>query len=186
MNFLKENIKLFLIPLICLIIIFSWFYGGKIISNTTEEELSIYHPQKTAENYASFWNPTSVGQTNPFSFVRFPLSFALGIFEQAGVPAFLNQALLFWALMVIGVSSMFLLLKKCFLVSTSFSLMGSLFYLLNIFSMTQVWKRMLYHGMFAWAYLPLFIFLWIKWIESKKIIWLFIYLYIAIYQLYIK
>lgn len=183
-DFFKKYYKLFLIPIICSIVIFSWFYDGKIISNTTEEELSIYHSQKTAENYASFWNPTSVGQTNPFAIARFPVFLVLGIFEQVGVPAFLNQALLLWVLMMIGVSSMFFLLKKCFGISTVFSLIGSLFYILNIFSMTQVWKRLLYHGMFAWAYLPLFIFLWIKWMDSKKKRWLFLFLLTSIFFAY--
>lgn len=183
-DFFKKYYKLFLIPVICSIVIFSWFYDGKIISNTTEEELSIYHPHKTAEDYANFWNPTSVGQTNLFSFVRFPLFYILGIFEQVGVSTFLNQALLLWVLMVIGVSSMFFLLKKCFGISIMFSLIGSLFYLLNIYSMTQVWKRFLYHGIFAWAYLPLFIFLWIRWIDSKKIIWLFIFLLTSLFFSY--
>lgn len=174
--FLKNKIHLILIPFVCFIVIFFWFREGKIISNTTEEELSIYNSEKTAVNYASFWNPTSVGQTNPFAIARFPVFFTLGQLERTGVPPFLNQAFLFWILMVVGVAYMFFLLRNIFLISNTFSMIGGLFYLFNLYSMTQVWKRMLYHGMFAWAYLPLFVFLWIKWIETKKIIWLLIFL----------
>lgn len=39
--------------------------------------------------------------------------------------------------------------------------------------MTQVWKRNIYQGMFPWAYLPLFIFLWMKWLNEGRILWLF-------------
>lgn len=174
--FLKKYFKLFLILLIPSIIIFSWFKEGKIISNTTEEELSIYNSQRTAKINSGFWNPTGVGYSSPFPLARFPIFFVLSIFQYLGVPAFLNQALLFWLLMVVGVLSMFFLLREVFRFTNGSALIGGFFYLLNIYSMTQVWKRMLYHGMFAWAYLPLFIFLWIKWINSKKILWLFTFL----------
>ncbi len=174
--FLKKNIHILLIPLISLVILLSWFHEGKIISNTTEEELSIYHTQKVAEDYSNFWYPPGIGQKGPFQYARFPAFFVLSQLEQIGIPAFLQQALLFWTLMVAGVVSMYILLKDCFKVSAYLSLIGSFFYLLNIFSMTQVWKRLLYHGIFAWAYLPLFIFLWIRWIDTRNKKWLFFFL----------
>ncbi|MBU1032030.1 YfhO family protein [Patescibacteria group bacterium] len=184
---MKEVFKkyhLILIPLISLIIIFCWFYEGKLISNGSEEDLSIFHSEKSAQYYSTFWYPVGTGFKTPFHFVRYPTFFVLGILEQNDVPAFFRQALLLWVLMVAGIGGMYFFLKKCFRISTNLSLIGSMFYLLNVYSMTQVWKRFLYHGIFAWAYLPLFIFLWVKWIDSKKIIWLFIFLLTSLFFSY--
>ncbi|MDO8638411.1 MAG: hypothetical protein Q7R43_02460 [Candidatus Daviesbacteria bacterium] len=184
MKKIKDNFKLLLIPLICSVIIFSWFYEGKIIANTSEEELNLYHAQKTAEDDSSYWYPPGIGRKAPFQFARFPAFHILGWFENMGMPAFLRQALLLWVLMVVGVSGMYFLLKRVFGISSWFSLIGSFFYLLNIYSMTQVWKRFLYHGIFSWTYLPLFLFLWIKWIDSKRIIWLFLFLLTSVFFSY--
>ncbi|MBI2596908.1 hypothetical protein HYW41_02015 [Candidatus Daviesbacteria bacterium] len=182
--FFQKNFKLLLIPIICSMIILSWFYQGKIISNTSEEQLSIYHPQNDAKNYSNFWFPPGIGQKGPFQFVKFPVFYGLGLLEHRGMPAFLRQALLLWLLMVAGVFFMFLLLRRGFEVPTIFSLVGGFFYLLNIYSMTQVWKRFLYHGMFAWVYLPLFLLLWIEWVNSKKFIWLFFFLFSSFFFTY--
>lgn len=178
-----KNQKIFillLIPLVVTVIIFSWFKEGKIISSTSEEELNIYHSKKFAELASGLWYPTGTGIKTPFFTVRYPVFFALGTLEEIGMQAFQRQALLLWVLMVSGVTGMYLLLRKIFNIPAGYSFIGSFFYLLNIFSMTQVWKRFLYHGIFAWAYLPLFILLWIKWINNKKIIWLFLFLLISV------
>ena len=42
--------------------------------------------------------------------------------------------------------------------------------------MGQVWARSLYGGMFSWAYLPLFLYLWINWIRENKLAWLVAFL----------
>lgn len=183
-TFFKKNIQLFLIPAVALIIIFSWFYEGKLISNGSEEDLSIFHSKKSAQYYSTFWYPVGTGFKTPFHTVRYPAFSVLAIFEQLGMSAFLRQAILLWFLMVVGVFSMYILLRNNFGISALTSLIGSLFYLLNIFSLTQVWKRFLYHGIFAWAYLPLFLFLWIKWIESKRKKWLFLFLFISVFFSY--
>lgn len=171
-----KNLILVLIPLVSIIIISSWFKEGKIISNTSEEELNIYHSRKTAENFSTAWNPVGTGYKTPFPVARSPVFFILGLGEQYGIPVFLRQALLLYFLMVAGVFSTYLLMRKVFNQSLVISLIGAFFYLLNVYSMTQVWKRFLYHGIFAWAYLPLFLFFWIKWIESNRIKWLIFFL----------
>lgn len=183
-RFLNKNLIFLLIPLVSSIIIFSWFSEGKLISNTSEEDLNIYHSQKNAQYYSNFWYPYGTGRAAPFFMPRYPTFFFLGYLEQIGIPAFLRQAMLLWILMTVGIFGMYLLLKKCFGISTVFSFIGSFFYLLNIYSMTQVWKRFLYQGIFAWAYLPIFLFLWIKWIETKRIMWLFVFLLTSLFFCY--
>lgn len=179
-----NNLVLLLIPLVTLVIIFSWFKEGKIISNNSEENLDILHPQAYARFSQTVWYPVGTGYKTGFSIPKYPTFAVLGILEDKGVSASLRQAILLSVFMMTGMFSMYLLINRGLNFSHSVSLIGSIFYNLNIYSMTQIWKRFLYAHMFVWAYLPLFLFLWIKWIDSKKIIWLFLFLSTSVFFSY--
>lgn len=179
-----NNLALLIIPLITLIIIFSWFKEGKIISNNSEENLNIFYSEASAEHYRSVWSPTGTGFKTGFSVAKYPTFTLLGILEKIGISASLRQAILLSFLMMIGMFSMYLLINKGLNFSPSVSLIGSIFYNLNIYSMTQIWKRFLYAHMFAWAYFPLFLFLWLKWINTKKIFWLCLFLITSLFFSY--
>ena len=181
---LYNNLVFLLIPIITLIIIFSWFKEGKIISNNSEENLNIFYSQSSASHYQTVWYPIDTGFKTGFAVSKYPTFAILEILEKIGISASLRQAILLSAFMMIGMFSMYLLINRGLSFSHSVSLIGSIFYNLNIYSMTQIWKRFLYAHMAAWAYLPLFIFLWIKWIDSKKIIWLFIFLFTSLFFSY--
>lgn len=181
---LYNNLVLLLIPLVTLIIIFSWFKEGKIISNNSEENLNIFHSQAYARLSQTVWYPAGTGFKTGFSISRHPTLAVLGILERMGISASLIQAILLSVFMMIGMFSMYLLINRGLNFSHSVSLIGSIFYNLNIYSMTQIWKRFLYAHMVAWVYLPLFLFLWIKWIDSKRIIWLFLFLLTSVFFSY--
>lgn len=172
----SNKLVLFLFPLIALVIVYSWFNTGHIISNTSEENLSILHSAHTSQYYSSFWYPIGGGVRMPYYLSRFPVFYALGFLDSKEIPAFIVQATLLFSLMLIGMFSMYLLIRRGLNQNIWIGLIGSTFYLLNIFSMTQVWKRFLYHGIFLWAYFPLFIFLWNEWIEKRRIKWLLLFL----------
>lgn len=173
---------LFLIPIF--LIIFSWFSTGKIISNGSEEILNIFHSQKSAEYSASFWYPVGTGYKIAFLIPRYPTFAFLGVLERIGVPTFTRQAFLLVILMITGIFSMYLLLRKGFNLENPVALVGGIFYSLNIYTMTQVWKRLLYSHITAWAYLPLFIFLWIKWVNTRKFFWLIFFLLSSLFFTY--
>lgn len=174
--FKYENLYLLLIPIISSIIIFSWFYEGKIISNNSEENLNIFHSQKSAEHLSSFWNPVAMGWKSTFSMPSYPTFALLGFLESLELPAFQIQALLLGTIMTIGMLSMYFLIRIGFNMEHFVAFLGSIFYLLNIYSMTQIWKRFIYSHMMVWAYLPLFILFWIRWISSRKFRWLLYFL----------
>lgn len=174
--FKYENLYPLLIPIISSIIIFSWFYEGKIISNNSEENLNIFHSQKSAEHLSTFWNPTGIGWKSTFSMPGYPTFALLGFLESRNVPAFLIQAMFLGTIMTVGILSMYILIRNGLRMNYPVAFLGSFFYLLNIYSLTQIWKRFIYSHMIAWAYLPLFIFIWIKWIGTGKLTWLFYFL----------
>lgn len=173
---MRNNIVFFLVTfLITSFIIFSWFSTKTIISNNSEENLDFFNFTRTANNHATSWYPSGTGNINVFGFVRYPFLKFLSFFQQIGFEPFLIQAFSFWIIMYLGVIFMYILLNKGFLLSKLESIIGSYFYLFNIYTMTQVWKRNIYQGMFPWAYLPLFIFLWMKWLNEGKFYWLIIF-----------
>lgn len=175
---------LLIIPFLISIIIYSWFNTGQIISNNSEEDLNILHSQKSAEYYSTVWYPVGTGFKIAFYIPRYPTFAALGVLEMVGIPAFLRQAFLLAIIMMVGMFSMYLLIRKGFYMGNPVAIIGSIFYFLNIYSLTQIWKRFLYHHMFAWAYLPLFILLWIKWISTGKLAWLFYFLLSSLFFTY--
>ena len=181
---LYKNLVLFLIPLITIIIIFSWFKEGKIISNNSEENLDILHSQDSAKDSQTVWSSIGTGFKSGFSLPKYPTFALLGILERIGFSASLRQAIFLSFLMIMGMFSMYLLMRKGFNFSNSISLIGGIFYNLNIYSMTQIWKRFLYAHMVALAYFPLFLFLWIKWIDTTKVIWLFLFLMTSLFFTY--
>lgn len=181
---LYKNLVFLLIPLISTIIIFYWFKEGKIISNTSEENLNILHSQASARHSQTVWYPLGTGLKTGFSVSKYPTFAMLGILEKIGISASLRQAILLSALMIIGMFSMYLLMNRGLNFNSLTSFIGSIFYNLNIFSMTQIWKRFLYAHMFAWAYFPLFLFLWLKWINTKKIFWLYLFLITSLFFAY--
>ncbi len=170
------KISIFLIPIISSIIIFSWFSEGKIISNGSEENLNVFHSQISAEHLSTFWNPVAIGWKSAFSMPGYPTFVLLGFLERMNIQVFLIQAIFLGAIMIVGMLSMYILIRNGLGMGYPVAFFGSIFYLLNIYSMTQIWKRFIYSHMIAWAYFPLFIYIWIKWIGTGKLIWLLYFL----------
>lgn len=160
---------------VALLIIFSWFSTNKIISNNSEENLNILSPARTALRYSTFWWSTGTGAKNPFFLPRESVFWILSLMENS-IPIFLIQAIFIVSLMLIGMISMYFFVKYSLNLATFVAALSSLFYLLNLYSLTQIWKRFLYNGMIAWAYLPLFLLFWFKWILNNKFKWLFAFL----------
>lgn len=173
---------LFLIPIF--IIIFGWFSTGKIISNNSEENLNILSPSRTAERYSTFWWSIGTGAKIPFQISREGVFRTLSLMERVGIPSFQIQAIFLGSIMFIGTISMYALTKYGFNLSSFIAGLSSLFYLLNIYSLTQVWKRFLYNGMISWAYLPLFLLFWLKWILENKFKWLFLFVLSSLFFTY--
>lgn len=180
----KINFWFFLFFITIFLIIFCWFFTGKIISNNSEENLNILSPSRTAERYSTFWWPIGTGAKIPFQISREGVFQVLSLIEKVGIPNFLIQAIFIGVIMFIGMVSMYVLTKYGFNFSSFVAGLSSLFYLLNIYSLTQVWKRFLYNGMISWAYLPLFLLFWLRWIWDFKIKWLLMFVISSLFFTY--
>lgn len=148
-------------------IMISWFKSGTIISNS-EEALSIYNPTRTAQSNNTVWYPIGIGAYSPFGFNRAYVFTLFSYLADLGIPAYLNQALLIGGVMLLTLVCTYILFNYLSSGSYLISFFGSFFYLLNLYTQAQVFRRFLYNFMLALAYYPLFIFLFLKLLETKK------------------
>lgn len=157
------------------IILSVWFSEGKFIANGSEENFNIFYSQKNAREASSFWRSVGTGYKTSFLLPTYPTYAVLAGLETVAIPAFARQAALLATLMIVGMTGMYLLIRKGLNLDDTVAFIGGIFYLLNIYTMTQIWKRFIYAHMFAWGYLPLFTYLWIRWIDTRKKLWLLVF-----------
>lgn len=156
-----------------------WFHQGLLFAGA-EESLTFYNFERTANLSSSLWYDVGIGQFATFGLSRYPYFFLFSIFQNYGIPNYILQAITFFAVMLIGMLSVYFLLKKT-LIDQNLSpykrvvpLMGSLFYLFNPFSITQIWGRGLEYQIFAFALIPSFLLFFVLGLRSGNFLFGFI------------
>lgn len=170
---LKKYWYILLFLILAFIITTAWFHSGKMLAGG-EEGIPFYDASRVAKLYSSAWYSTGTGYLIPVILPRAPLFFVVQFLQSIFVP-WITQAIVYFSLIFSAFVSMHTLCKR--ITNNSFAaFIASLFYFFNLYSMTQVWGRFLLTNFFAWAYLPLALFLWIKIIEEKKPKWIVFFL----------
>lgn len=159
--------------------LYLWFSKGLIFAGG-EEGIPFYDLNKTTAFVSFTWQDISAGFPMQLNLNRIPYFSFLNFFYILGIPGFLIQALHFFIIMVFGVISIYFLLREPVLKEleekngTLFELVpliGAIFYLLNPFSMTQVWGRGLYVQFFPFALFPFFLLMFILGLKYKNFIY---------------
>lgn len=164
---MNKKVALFFI-FIATFIVIAWFEPGKMIA-TGEEGLTLANPLRTFNLYKSIWYETGLGYPMPVFLPRVTF-FGFAAFLSAFLKPWLVQAIFYWMMIFAGLTGAYLLVEETFS-NHKIAFISALFYLFNLYTMSQVWSRFLYAGMTAWAFLPLFLFLFIKVLNDKKIKW---------------
>ncbi len=174
-SFLQTPYAIFFIfaTLLCI----SWFRSKMLIASG-EEALVFWNPERIIKVYFSPWYETGTGYPMPVVLPRVPLLGIVWIFSRL-FPAFLSQALIYWMLLISGLSGMYIISRKL-ISKEKTAILIALFYLLNTYSMSQIWGRLLTTGTALWAYLPWFVFLFIEWLETGKKKYLLLFLFSSI------
>lgn len=175
-NVLKILIKKQDIPIVLLIILFTlviisiWFYDGVIIAGG-EEGFSIFN-NRPIMPLNGYWEEIGTGFANPTNLGRIPISYIVAIFSSLGMEMWLIQAIYFFTLILVGIISFYFMLIELFAnvlkKNKYIFLIGSFFYFLNLYSLSQIWARFLYSHMTAWALLPLFLLLLIRFVKRRS------------------
>lgn len=176
---LRYLLLLFFLPLILVVI---WFNNGLIIGKG-EEGLIFYNPSKNLELSRSTWVEVNTGMPNLSWLPRLPVLFLASNLADIGMAPYVIQAGLFFLLLLTGAISVYYL-TLFFLESYSskylVTFISALFYLLNPFTVSQVWGRGLYPQYFSFALLPLSLLIFAKALKEKKYLYLFALILISV------
>ncbi len=163
--------------LLATILCISWFRSRMLIVSG-EESLVFFNPGRIIQVYNSPWYETGTGFPMPVVQPRVPLLFIAWFFSSFLKP-FLAQAIIYWLLLISGLSGMYAVSKKL-IKDEKAALIIALFYLLNIYSMSQIWGRLLTTGTTLWAYLPWFLLTWMEWVTTGQKKYFFSFLLLSI------
>ncbi len=164
----------FIVPLVLVAI---WFKNGLMLGGG-EEGLIFSNPWQSFKISQSTWAEFNTGFPQLYWLPRIPLLlFALFLKNGLNLPVYFIQAILFFILMTVGIVSVYYLslnLLDKYPPKYLISFISSIFYLFNPFSVSQIWARGLYPQYFAFALLPLSMFLFIKGIKQRSYLYIFL------------
>jgi hypothetical protein len=139
-----------------------------------DEALHFYDTKKSFELLSSTWIESNTGFSMLFWLSRAPYLYVVYLLNNfLYIPSFFLQATSFFLIIVTGVISVYYLTLH-FLSKHNLrhyiALISALFYLLNPYSMTQVWARGQYAQYFSFAIIPLTLLLFVIAIKKRKYI----------------
>lgn len=169
---------LLILVFLVFVIIFLWFSKGLIFAGG-EEGIPFYDLNKTTGIVSFAWQDVAVGYPNQLVLNRIPYFSFLKIFYLIGLPGFLVQAIHFFIIMSAGTLSLYFLLRETITKELEIKnnmfklvpLIGAIFYLLNPFSMTQIWGRGIYIQFFPFALFPFMLLMLILGLRNKNFIY---------------
>lgn len=172
----KELFFTFILFLCSFRVTSSWFTSGKMIA-IGDEGLPFYNVQRTLDLYTSYFYNTGLGISGIFNIPRIPLYVFGSLLSKLGFLSWQIQSVLFFSLIFTALYSLSLLVKEILAPTKSeVCFITSLFYLFNIFTVSQVWARFALPLIFLWAYLPLFLLLFYKYLNTGKVTYLLFFL----------
>ncbi|MDO8639222.1 MAG: alpha-(1-_3)-arabinofuranosyltransferase family protein [Candidatus Daviesbacteria bacterium] len=172
----NKHLPLIVIFLVCLLIVSIWFKNGLMFAGG-EDVISFYNPNSVFDLFLYSWNPQDTGTPQATLFARVPYFYLIKILYNWGISGLLLQAMTFFLLMSAGTLAIYFLLKETLSkdlpenMQITVPLIGALFYLLNPYSMSQIWDRGLYNQFFSFALIPIFLLFFIVGLNRKKIIY---------------
>lgn len=154
---------------ISLALVFITFFDHKILAGA-EEGLFFLNPQRSIELYKSPWFETGTGYPVAVFIPRVTILVIANILNTLEVEIWAVQALIYFSLFFLGMIYVYLLTKELFQ-SKNIELTATLagiFYLLNLYSFSQIWGRFLYAQFFAFTLLPIITFYTIRFLTKYK------------------
>ena len=161
--------KIFVILSAILTII--WFRSGFMFGGG-EEGLPFYNPTKYFSLVSNSWYDANGGYPVILHLPRAPYFWLISHLTQLGVSSTILQEITFFLLIFIGCISVVCLTREIITERYYVPSIAGIFYLLNPYSMSQVWSRGIYAQFFAFALVPAFLYFYIKSLKTKNIVFL--------------
>jgi hypothetical protein len=164
--------KIFQLLFIAFILVVVWFHKGLILGGG-EAGIIFYNFPNELQIVSNAWVDKALG--NPAGVVTswYPYFVIFSTLQKSGIPPVILQASLFYFLLSIGFTGMYLLVKQT-VKDNNIAFIASLFYNLNLFALTIVWSRFQYPYMFFYASLPLALYIFRKGLRERMIVYAFL------------
>lgn len=134
-----------------------------------ESGVPFYNLKRIFEVSSSSWSDMLLGVYIPSGLANIPLIGFLALLQTIGLPGVLLEALFFFALMFISLTSLFLLSKELFHQKRQLTwFFSSLFYVFNLYSIMNIWNRFLLNFMLFYAIFPLLLWFFVRSLKSKS------------------
>ena len=168
----RDRLYKLILILVAAVLVTVWFRKGMMLA-TAEEGLPFYDPIRTFSLSFSTFYDTGLGLTSVFNIPRLPLHAFTVFLTFFGLVSWQIQSVIFFLIISTALLSFYTLLNDLLVnKNKEISFIATLFYLSNIFTLSQVFTRFIYPLLFLWAYLPLFILLWSRYLKTGKRIYL--------------
>ena len=156
-----------IISIITTLLVTIWFRKGMMMA-TGESGIPFYNPSNFYEMSSYAW----YGQHGTYTFTAVAgryFYFLVSLLQSTGIPKFLTQALVFWALLMIQGIPIYKIVKVILknpkeVAATS----SALFYMLNPYAM-YIWGRFDYTLIFLYALIPPSLYLFIRGLREHRI-----------------
>ncbi len=164
---IKGHFIIIFFIILSVILVQAWFSHHNLIA-TGEEGLMFYNPQILLSKFGSSWIDTGLGAPNPGFIPRIPFFWLLSALNSL-FPSWISELIVFATLLSVGGIGTYYLGSKYIWSNRMSNFIAANFYILNLYTQTQIFNRFLTPSMFAWSFLPWFIYLWLNWIKIGKL-----------------
>lgn len=166
-------------------LVFSWFRSGFIYGGG-DVGLQVYNSMWYLENARYiWWEVTAPGFPVPHGLTAVSLQFFLSILQNLGFSPLAMQASLFFLILLLMGYGMYLFCLSVIGHEKRFyAIVAGLFYILNPYTMIQVWHRFIHNTMVLAAALPFLVLFWVNWIRKgdyKSLIFFLLINLVAVY-----
>lgn len=150
------------------VLLLSWFRSGLIFGGG-DTGLPLYNPHLVTQiTQYMWWGQQGTGYSYPGLISSFPMYFFLSIFQKIGFNPFALQVIFFGGVLVFASFGMYLTMKLL-IKNRWISFLITLFYIINPYSMINVWHRGSYNGMVMLAILPWTLYLFYRGLTERKV-----------------
>lgn len=154
-------------------ILFSWFRYG-LIYGGGDIGLPLYDPSLSAEiSKFIWWSGQGTGFSYPAISSSYPFYLVLSIFQKIGFTPFLIQVLFFFSVLILSGFGIFYL-GKILTKDPKVSFLASIFYLINPYTMMNIWHRFAHTSMILMAFIPWTLIFLYRGLKERKILYVFI------------
>lgn len=176
-DWIKPRHLLFFFLLALVMVAGLYRHGGLLVGG--EEGNSLFNYVSVAAQISP-WQTAGLGYSHPLFLGSLITKSAINFLLKLGVGLIVIQQLFYLFIFLGGLTGAYLLVRRLvapkFLSQSQVSLVLALFYLFNLYVVSQVFARFLYASMVSWAMLPWFLLLWILWTGSGRFRYLLFWL----------